>query len=63
MTNPNQTNLETVHAALPADVKAALTTIAAYIDGAKVIGPAASAAANARSRIAGVVDALNRTVA
>jgi hypothetical protein len=62
-TNPNQTNLEAVNAALPADVKAALITIAGYIDGAEVIGPAASAAALTRSRLAGVIDGLGRTVA
>jgi hypothetical protein len=55
-----QTHLETISAALPADVKAAIATIAAYVDAPR-IGPQASAAAIARSRLAPLIDVLNRS--
>jgi hypothetical protein len=57
------TTLSAVNPALPADVREAVRRIAEYLDGATVIGPRASAADLARSRLAGVIDALGRTVA
>ncbi len=63
MTTTTKTNLDAVNPALPANVKLAITAVASYLDSATLIGPAASAVDLTRSRLAGVIDGLNRTLA